>query len=106
MTDAANWRKSVCVVAFLLLAAPTARAATYGDIDVVVASDPKGESKHGYFEYVILVTSHSRERPHTVGLVLPHERAMLREDTLRELRRTVQVGAGESVRVSLLQPDH
>jgi hypothetical protein len=90
----------------LVVAVPAARATSYGDIDVVVVSTPKGDSGHGYFEYGIVVTNHSKERAHTVGLVLPHERIMLRDDTIRELRRTVQVGAGESVRVSLLQPDH
>src|SRR5690348_5604417 len=60
-------RKWLCLLALLALA-PPARATSYGEVDVIVASDPKGDSKHGYFEYVILVTNHSRERAHTVGL--------------------------------------
>jgi hypothetical protein len=94
------------LLAFLALAAPAARATSYGDIEVVVFSDPKGDSGHGYFEYALVVTNHSKERSHTVGLVLPHERFARGGDSIRELRRTVQVGAGETVRVSLLQPDH
>ena len=99
-------RLGVCVLAGMLLAAPSVRATTFGDIDVVVESEPKGNSWHGYLEYTFLVTNRSTDRSHTVGLSLPHEKSRTREDTIRALRRTVSVGANETVRVVLLQPDH
>ncbi|MGH7225580.1 MAG: hypothetical protein ACRELF_20375, partial [Gemmataceae bacterium] len=98
--------------AFLVLALTAfpipaqAITATFGDIEITPAPPPKGNSWHGYFEYVFHVHNKSAERPHTVSLSIPFERWFVHEDAIRELRRTVQVGANETVRVSLLQPDH
>jgi hypothetical protein len=94
---------SACLL--LTLAAP-ALATTYGDIDIVLQSEPKDKSWHGYFEYVLLVTNRSAERPHTVTLSLPDQKGYTGSDHIRELRRTVRVGPNETVRVALLQPDY
>jgi hypothetical protein len=94
--------------AFLLLLASPVQAITmtFGDIEITSEPAPKGTSSHGYFEYVFHVFNTSAERPHTVSLNIPAEKFFLHEDSIRELRRTVQVGAKETVHVSLLQPDH
>src|SRR5262249_53201279 len=42
----------------------------------------------------------------TVTLSIPDQKGHTGSDHIRELRRTVQVGAKETVRVTLLQPDH
>jgi len=89
-----------------LALAPAARADTFGDIDIVLESEPRGESWHGYFEYAFIVTNRSRERAHTVSLSLPGEKYILRGDYLRDVRRTEQVGAKQRVRITLLQPDY
>jgi hypothetical protein len=103
----ARLRLAAKLAACLLLTLPAAvRATTYGDIDVNLASVPRGNSWHGYFEYVILVTNRSEERAYTVGLAMPYEKQIMRDDYIRELRRTVRVGAKETVRVTLLQPDY
>ncbi|HEY7426191.1 MAG TPA: hypothetical protein VH682_18315 [Gemmataceae bacterium] len=89
----------------LALAAP-AQAMTYEDIEVTLQSDSKDKSSHGYFEYVFLITNRSAERPHTVTLSVPDQKGFTGSDHIRELRRTVRVGAKETVRVALLQPDY
>jgi hypothetical protein len=89
----------------LALAAPV-RAMTFDDIDVTLQSEPKDRSSHGYFEYVFLVTNRSADRPYSVTLSIPDQKGYTGSDHIRELRRTVRVGAKETVRVALLQPDY
>jgi hypothetical protein len=79
---------------------------TFGDIEITLQSTPQGNSWHGYCEYAFRVRNLSDEQPHTVGLSIPSERGFNRGDTIRDLRRTVQVGPNETVHLSLLQPDH
>src|SRR6185437_3759574 len=100
------WRCGLVVCLMALALAPAARADTFGDIDIVLESEPRGESWHGYFEYAFIVTNRSRERAHTVSLSLPGEKYILRGDYLRDVRRTEQVGAKQRVRITLLQPDY
>ena len=42
-----------------------ARADTFGDIDIIKESEPRGDSWHGYFEYAFVVTNRSSELAHT-----------------------------------------
>jgi hypothetical protein len=94
-------------ILLLLLAGPVqAITTTFGDIEITPELPPKGTSSHGYFEYVFYLVNKSEERPHTVSLSIPFEKSYYPSDSIRELRRTVQVGANETVRVSLLQPDY
>ncbi len=79
---------------------------TFGDIVITPEPEPKGISSHGYFEYVFHVVNKSTERSHIVSLSIPFEKSFLNGDSIRELWRTVEVGANETVRISLLQPDH
>jgi hypothetical protein len=100
-------RVSAFVLLGLSLASPAqARTMTFGDLEITVASEPKGSSSHGYFEYLFVVVNKSKERPHTVSLSIPFEKTFSNDDTIRDLRRTVQVGANETVHVSLWQPDY
>ena len=96
-----------CVLFLLALASPVqALPTTFDDIEITPWPAPKGISSHGYFEYVFHVANTSEARPHIVSLSIPLEKSFLRDDSIRELRRTVQVGAKEAVLVSLLQPDY
>ncbi len=81
---------------------------TFGDIEITLQTVPPGNSWHGYFEYVFLVHNKSAERPHTVGLSIPFEKSFGYRygDYIRDLRRSVPVGANETVRVALWQPDY
>lgn len=110
MAEAKSHRLRLCALLLLALAAfpvpAQAITATFGDIEIAPQPPPKGNSWHGYFEYVFHVHNKSAERPHLVSLSIPFERLFINEDSIRDLRRTVQVGAKETVRVSLLQPDH
>lgn len=100
-------KRIVSALILLLPASPVqAITATFGDIEITPQPTPKGNSSHGYFEYVFRVFNKSEERPHLVSLALPFEKEYANGDLIRELRRTVQVGAKETVHVSLLQPDH
>ncbi len=91
---------------FLLVSPAHALPTTFGDIAITPEPDPKGISSHGYFEYIFQVVNKSTERSHLVSLSIPFEKLFLNGDSIRELRRTVEVGANETVRISLLQPDH
>jgi hypothetical protein len=101
--------------AALLLSALTALPAqaqfrgipvTFGDLEITQENMPQGNSWHGYCEYAFRIRNKSTERAHTVGLNLPFDRMHMRGDAIRELRRTMQVGANETIRLTLLQPDH
>jgi hypothetical protein len=98
-------RAGVVLCLLLALAAP-ARATTYGDIEVILLSEPKDKSWHGYFEYVFLVTNHSKEQAHTVTLSMPDQKGYTGLDHIRELRRTVRVEPNNTARIALLQPDY
>jgi hypothetical protein len=78
----------------------------FGDVEITLVGMPQGSAGHGYSEYIFRIRNQSAERPHTVSLSLPFEKMYVRGDSIGELRRTVQVGANETVRLSLLQPDH
>jgi hypothetical protein len=77
----------------------------YGDIQVSIVAEPHGSGSHGYMEYVVAVENTSQERAHRVTLTIPHEPLPVRMDSIRSLSRSVDVGPGRLVRVSLLQPD-
>jgi hypothetical protein len=98
-------RLAVSLVAGLLFIAPARGASLFGDILLSVDPEPKGESTHGYVEYWITLTNQSSQKAHQVTLTLPETEYPSREDRIRVLTRTVEVGPGATVRVSLLQPD-
>ncbi len=50
-----------------LLASGPAPAATYGDVDVTVESEPKGTATHGYGEIWVRVTNRSTSATRSFG---------------------------------------
>jgi hypothetical protein len=90
----------------ILLSPAAARASPvyFGNIVVNPEPEPKGTSSHGYTEYGVAVTNNSSDRSHRVTLSLPRTSFGLREDHIRELSRTLDVGPGATVRFALLQP--
>jgi hypothetical protein len=98
--------RTICLATVALAAATPARAAIFGDVTVTVVSEPKGGSTHGYLEYLIDVRNGSESQTRRVTLTLPADGYRYRFDSIRSLSRTVQVGPKETVRMSLLQPDH
>jgi len=102
-----RFRLVTCVLLALLLSSPAqAITITFGDIEITPQPSPRGLSSHGYSEYVFHLVNKSAEHSHIVSLSMPFEKAFANGDSIRDLRRTVQVGAQETVHVSLLQPDH
>jgi|SRR5579884_148967 len=95
------------VLLLVALASPAHALPTmFGDIAITPEPEPKGVSSHGYFEYIFQVVNKSTERSHIISLSIPFEKSFFNGDSIRELRRTVEVRANETVRISLLQPDH
>jgi hypothetical protein len=111
MIEPADGRLQVSALLLLALTAISLQAQTqlpigFGDIEITLQTVPQGASGHGYCEYVFLIRNQSIDRPHTVSLSIPFEKSFNRGDHIGELRRTVQVGAKETVFLSLWQPDH
>jgi hypothetical protein len=77
---------------------------TYGNITVGVIEVPPGTHTHGYTEYRFRVRNDSEQATHAVTLFLPEIGPGQVADHIRRIARTVTVGPGESVAVSLLQP--
>jgi hypothetical protein len=89
----------------LLMAGSAGRAAvTYGDLEMAILPEPKGQHSHGYTEYRILVRNKGSERTRRVTLVVPGETYGPRRGALQGVSRTVDVGPGLIAPVSLLQP--
>lgn len=110
MTDSARplGRATTCLLLALTLATSARAGVNFGDIDITPPpfSRQQESRTHGYFEYVFLVTNQSADQSHVVSLRMPNERYIIRGDYLREIRRSVRVGPGETVRLTLLQPDY
>jgi hypothetical protein len=99
-----NAVRMTCLLALALLPLAPARAATiFGDITLTVESEPQGNQSHGYLEHWFSLTNTSKERDHRVTLGLP-KYSFNYGDHIREVTRTVTVGAGATVRVSLSYP--
>ncbi len=96
----------VCACALPAQAQMASIPMNFGDMEITLLSRPQGSAGHGYSEYIFRVRNQSADRPHSVSLSLPFEKRYIAGDSLRELRRTVQVGANETLRLSLFQPDH
>jgi hypothetical protein len=89
----------------LLIAGSAGRAAvTYGDLEMAVLPEPKGQHTHGYTEYRILVRNKGSERTRRVTLVVPGDTFGPRRGSLQGVSRTVDVGPGLIAPITLLQP--
>jgi hypothetical protein len=98
----------VTPLALLLLWPGGAGAVSYGDLSVTADPEPKGIPSHGYTEYRLTVQNRSSAVAHQVTLSLPainHSGYGGRFDHIRSISRTVEVGPGQAVSVSLLSPD-
>jgi hypothetical protein len=93
-----------CLLAVGLASAAHAAPVSYGDLLINPEPEPQGNSGHGYTEYWVAVTNKSSDRAHRVTLNLPRDSYGRREDHIRDLSRTFDVGPGATVRVPLLQP--
>src|SRR5262249_1764005 len=62
------------------------------------------ESFHGYAEYVVTVTNHSKTATYRVQLTLPRDKHGQAGNSLRTVTRQVEVGPKATVRAALLQP--
>jgi hypothetical protein len=97
---------ALALAAVPLLAHPAPAQTTFGDIVVSVLPEPKGNASHGYTEYRVVLLNRSRDRSHTVTLSLPADAPRRPyEDFLRSVSRTVEVGPGLRVPVSLMHPN-
>lgn len=88
----------------LLTAYSPASAATFGDVDITVESEPQGYSRHGYAELRVRIVNRSAAE-HTVRLTYPRSTYAYGADHLRGVSRTVTVEPGANVRVSLAYPE-
>ena len=77
------------------------RGERFGDIDVTVEQTPPSNSTHGYAPYRFLISNRSPQADRRVTLWLPREGYRGR---IERIERTVEVGAGQSVRCSLWAP--
>ncbi len=94
---------ALLVCAFLPAAAEA--KTTYGEIVLEVEAAPQGTTAHGYSEYRFQIVNRSADRGHQVTLSLPHQSFGGRYDTsIRSVSQSVEVGAGQTVTVSLLCP--
>ena len=60
----------LAVLLLLLIAGPAA-AVTFGEIEVVPATEPRGQPSHGYTEYRLIVRHKGKDRAHQVSLRFP-----------------------------------
>jgi hypothetical protein len=82
-------------------------AITYGDLEFAVDPEPKGQPLHGYTEYRILVRNRGSEATRHVRLTMPGDAiGGRRRGALVDISRSVEVGPGLTISVSLLQPAH
>lgn len=81
-----------------LAAAPV----VYGDVEVGLESEPRGQPLHGYTEYRVWVRNRSAERTRQVTLEVPAR--SIGGAGLRAISRTLEVGPGRISVASLLQP--
>jgi hypothetical protein len=95
----------VKLTALILLSLPaTASADSFGNINVIVEEDVKGDSTHGYVEVWFNIENRSETSNHVVKLTLPKASDSGYGDYIRAITRTIAVEAGKTVRVPLAYP--
>jgi hypothetical protein len=93
------------VFALLIIPAEARAGGTYGygDIQIEVIGEPKGEAHHGYAEYLFLVSNTSKTQSHRVTLSIPADHHGGSSD-LRAIQRSATVEPKEQLRIALYQP--
>src|SRR5206468_3884890 len=76
----------------------------YGDIQIEIIGEPKGEATHGYAEYLFLVSNTSKQASHRVTLSIPGGESSRGSSDLRAIQRSVTVEPKERSTVALYQP--
>jgi hypothetical protein len=92
------------ILAVSLFIPATASADSFGNVNVIVEEDLKGESTHGYVELWFIIENKSETSNHEVKLTLPKSTSSGYGDYIRAVTRTVSVEVGKTVRVSLAYP--
>ncbi len=98
-------RRATVALLALVFAASSAPAAKYGDIEVTVKNEPRGNAFHGYAEVEFLVVNRSEQTAHEVRITYPKATFGYGSDYLRAVSRSVTVEPGKSVRVALTFPE-
>src|SRR4051794_31316827 len=89
---------AACGFAFLLPSLVHAGGAVpYGDITIQAVIEPIGDALHGYAEYTFEISNNGKEG-RRVKILMPAQ------GEAHALQRSVEVGAGSTVRLSLFQP--
>jgi hypothetical protein len=97
--------RTVAAVLALLVCASAAPAARYGNVEVIVESEPRGAATHGYGEAWVRVKNHSEQTAYTVRLTFPKSSSSPGADYLRAVTRTVTVEPGKVARVAIAYPE-
>src|SRR3954451_8217202 len=106
MRDRLPWANCGLVFVLLLPAATLGAVGTfgYGDIQIKIISEPLGEARHGYAVYTVKIDNTSKQKKHTVTIVMPGESISAGDNVIRALRRTVEVGPNDFAVVPLYRP--
>src|SRR5215510_487274 len=96
-----NWLLLALLVA--LLAVPARAASVFGEIEISMAPEPRGNNSHGYSEYLFYVQNKG-DRTRTVGLMMPHQNHGFGSGSLVGVSKRVEVPAKRTATLSLLYP--
>jgi hypothetical protein len=88
----------------VLFGVASGQARPFGEVDVTLESEPRGNATHGYSELWVRIVNKS-ETDHTVGLTFPKSNYSPGVDHLRAVTRRVTVEAGKTVRVPIAWPE-
>ncbi|MEM9416638.1 MAG: hypothetical protein AAGA29_14350 [Planctomycetota bacterium] len=88
-----------------LLSAEAAQARAYGDLDITVQAPGTTSTSMGYAEYLVTVRNTSTSTARRVTLEIPNSRwGTSWGQSISRISRSVEVPAGSTVEVPLLQP--
>ena len=95
----------LAAVLAVLVTAALAPAATYGDVEVTIKTETRGNAAHGYAEIEFLVVNRSTQAAHEVRLTHPRLSYSTGGDHIRAVTRTVTVEPGKRARVIIAYPE-
>jgi hypothetical protein len=103
---AAGGRVSMLAVLFLLTGQRDGigQSRQMGDIGVSVSAMANGNTHHGYVDYRFTLRNNNPERDRRVTIELPSHNNRGSRDSIQRMTRSVNVGAGGILTLSLLQP--
>ena len=80
-----NWLPLLALLV-ALLAVPARAASVYGDIEISMAPEPRGNNNHGYSEYLFYVQNKG-DRPRTAAKQAPAAIRLEQPDLVADRRR-------------------